>query len=156
DVSDWLDGGQTVDELKRLAAAAPVWAPAAKSSDPQAESGPEQAPPPHGRRTVITIAGTVKPERLRWLWPRRIPFGKETLLAGDADMGKSTISVDVTARVTRGSSWPDGSAALPPAGVVMIGTEDSRSDTVRPRLDAAGADCSRVAFVSVELPDGWE
>jgi len=108
------------------------------------------------RRAVITIASTVKPEPVRWLWPGRIPLAKETLLAGDADMGKSTISVDITARVTRGLSWPDGSPTRLRAGVVMIGTEDSRSDTVRPRLDAAGADCSRVAFVSVELPDGWE
>ena len=66
------------------------------------------------------------------------------------------MSCDLAARVTRGRPMPDGPPGIPPAGVVMIGTEDGWADTVRPRLDAAGADCDRIAFVTVELPGGWE
>jgi hypothetical protein len=110
----------------------------------------------HQRRARITIASTVQPEPLRWLWPGYLPLGKATLLAGDAGLGKSTMSCDLAARVSRGLAMPDGTHGSAPAGVVMIGTEDGRADTVRPRLDAAGADCDRIAFVTVELPDGWE
>lgn len=109
------------------------------------------------RRIVSFAASTVERERLQWLWPGYIALGKEGMLVGDADQGKSTITCDLAARVTRGDLMPDESTGLrTPYGVVMLVSEDGYADTVRPRLEAAGADLDRVYFVKATLPDGWE
>ncbi len=49
-----------------------------------------------------TCAATIKPKPLRWLVPDILPLGKLVLLAGDGGMGKSTITIDLTARLSRG------------------------------------------------------
>lgn len=86
----------------------------------------------------------VKAERVRWLWPRRIPRGKLVILDGDPGLGKSTVGLDLAARVSTASPFPDGSCTDYPADVIILSAEDSISDTIRPRLEAAGADLSRI------------
>jgi putative DNA primase/helicase len=49
--------------------------------------------------------------------------------------------------VTTGRKWPDGSDGIPPGRVIMLTAEDNLSQTVKPRLLAAGADCNRVFFL---------
>ena len=49
---------------------------------------------------------------------------------------------DLTARVSRGGSWPTGEA--PRGRVLLLVAEDGLADTVRPRLNAAGGDASQV------------
>jgi hypothetical protein len=85
----------------------------------------------------------IKPETLRWLWRERIPLGKLNLLVGDPGLGKSLATIDIAARVSRGVPFPDGEPCEPGA-VVMASAEDDPADTIRPRLDVAGADVSRV------------
>ena len=46
------------------------------------------------------------------------------------------------------AQWPDSSERAPLGGVVMLSAEDDAADTIRPRLDAAGADCSRVSLLA--------
>jgi RecA-family ATPase len=88
----------------------------------------------------------VEPETIDWVWPQRIARGKLTLLDGDPGLGKSVLTIDWAARITRGRPWPDG-AACPSAGVVILSAEDGLADTIRPRLDACGADVARVVAV---------
>jgi putative DNA primase/helicase len=143
-------------------------------------------------------------EKVKWLWPGRIPLGKVTLLSGDPGTGKSLLTIDIASRVSRGASWPDEKVEgresraksqtkdpppqysgeglgegfkkcqtidahlskspelhppsplhLPPSSpgsVLILSIEDDLSDTIRPRLDAAGADPNRV-FVLSEIDD---
>ena len=58
----------------------------------------------------------VRREPLRRLWEGRIPLGKVSLLAGDPALGKSFVTLDLAARVSRGEGGPperglDGPAA---------------------------------------------
>jgi hypothetical protein len=92
---------------------------------------------------VGVVMADVRAGSVRWLWPGRIPAGKLTVLDGDPGLGKTTLALDVAARVSTGRAMPDGAAGAR-GGVVIATAEDDLSDTVRPRLDAAGADCSRV------------
>jgi putative DNA primase/helicase len=92
---------------------------------------------------IMRAFSEIKPETLKWLWPGRIPLGKLTLLVGDPGLGKSLATIDVAARVSRGASFPDGEACEPGA-VIMASAEDDPADTIRPRLDNAGADVARV------------
>ena len=104
---------------------------------------------------VLTRLADVRPEAVRWLWPGRIALGKVTLIVGDPGLGKSFLSLDLTARVTLGSEWPDDPISHAPlGGAVLLNAEDDLADTVRPRLDAAGADVSRVvALAGVKSDD---
>jgi RecA-family ATPase len=99
------------------------------------------------------LASDVKPEKVQWLWLDWIPRREITMLDGDPGMGKSVITLDLAARVTKGWPMPDGSdAQVPPRGVVVISTEDTPSTTIRPRLEAAGADLERVRIIA-EISD---
>ncbi|NOZ21119.1 MAG: AAA family ATPase [Planctomycetes bacterium] len=86
----------------------------------------------------------VKPEPIRWLWPGRIALGKPTLFVGDPGTGKSCVTLDMAACVSRGRPWPDGSEPSERGSVILLSAEDSPGDTIRPRLDAAGADVSQI------------
>jgi AAA domain len=80
-------------------------------------------------------------------------LGKLTVLEGDPGLGKSTIALDLAARVSGGAPMPDGAPGVE-GGVVLLTAEDGLGDTVRPRLEAAGADCARVvALTGVRLED---
>ena len=94
-----------------------------------------------------TLLSEVEPERVDWLWPGRLPFGKLAVLDGDPGLGKSVVTLDVAARVSAGMELPD-SRRCEPAGVVLLSAEDGLRDTIRPRLDAAGADTERIFALS--------
>ena len=97
---------------------------------------------------VIRRMSEVQPIPLEWLWPGRFPLGKISLVAGDPGLGKSFLTMDIAARITRGEPWPDDSSVRSTAGSVMIfNSEDDIADTIRPRLDDAGADVEKVYFV---------
>ena len=98
----------------------------------------------------ITNLADVEPEAVSWLWPGYIPRRKVTVIDGDPGLGKSTLTLDLAARVTTGATFPDGSRSDldGPAGVVLLSAEDGLADTIRPRLDAAGADCTRVVALT--------
>jgi len=118
---DAADFRGSTDEVHALIAAASPWTP----------------------RPVGVLLSEIERERVEWLWPGRIPLGKLTVLDGDPGLGKSTLALAIASRVTTGAVFPDG-ARCPTGGVVILTAEDGLADTVRPRLDAAGADLSRV------------
>lgn len=90
----------------------------------------------------LVLVADVDREQVTWLWHDRIPRGKVTVLDGDPGTGKSTLTLTITAKVTTGSPFPDGER--PEVGdVILLGAEDDIGDTIRPRLEAAGADLSR-------------
>lgn len=93
---------------------------------------------------VGVLMSEVIPERVSWLWPGLIPQGKLTVLDGDPGQGKSTLAFNISARVSRGHAMPDSSGGGEPAGVVILSAEDGLGDTIRPRLEAAGADLAKI------------
>ncbi len=102
---------------------------------------------------VGVLLADVAPERVEWLWEGRIPKGKLTLIDGDPGLGKSNITTDAAARITSGRAWPDGSPCEK-GGVVLMNAEDGLADTIRPRVDAAGGDVSKVLALAT-VPDEY-
>ena len=94
---------------------------------------------------VLISLADVQPQPVSWLWPGRIALGKVTLLAGDPGLGKSFVTLDIAARTSCGAPWPDAPGIKTTAGgVVLLSAEDDAEDTIRPRLDAAGANVQRI------------
>jgi hypothetical protein len=98
---------------------------------------------------VVVRVSDVKPEPISWLWPGRMALGKVTLISGDPGLGKSLISIALAAHVTRGTPWPVDRTHCPRGDVLMLSAEDDVADTIRPRLEAAGADVDRVHVLKV-------
>jgi len=97
---------------------------------------------------VMVRLADVQPEQITWLWPGRIALGKLTLIAGDPGLGKSILTMDMAARVSRGAPWPDSNEGQSPIGdVILLSGEDDVADTIRPRLDAAEADLERISLL---------
>jgi hypothetical protein len=98
------------------------------------------------------IASEVAPKPIAWLWRGRVPLGKATMLDGDPAQGKSTLSIDIAARVTTGAPMPGETEGREPAGVVIVSYEDGDADTIVPRLLVAGADRDRVLIFRLDHP----
>jgi putative DNA primase/helicase len=139
DVSDWLDAGHTVEELKARVASAQRWAPEVSTAEDTLKPEPARTLP----RSYAVCISDVEREDVEWLWYGRIARGKITLIDGDPGQGKSVLTTDTAARVTTGNAWPDGQPCLIRGPVLLLGAEDAIADTVRPRLEATGADISQ-------------
>ncbi len=135
DVSDWLDAGGVVDELLVLAESAPLF---------DAEGSQSSAP------LQIVCMADVRPETVSWLWHPYIARGKLTILEGDPGLGKSWLTCALAAGVSHGRGLP-GAEPFEPGNVLMLSAEDGLGDTLRPRLDAVGADVSRVFALAEPL-----
>ncbi len=128
----------TVDEL---AESVPVVCLEDVSQEP---AGPidETAP-----RLITRRLCDVIPEPLEWLWLNRVPLGKVTLLAGDPGLGKSFLTCDMAARVSKGAAWPDNELPQPVGSVIIFNCEDGLADTIRPRLEKADADLTKIVAI---------
>ena len=137
------DVGRILDELAPL-----VTANGAVRARPTtaAQQGP--------RRVILTSASAITPEMMRWLWDRRLPLRGLSLIAGEPGLGKSTLTAELAANVTRGRL--PGDLHAQPADVLIASAEDHFASVVWGRLTAAGADMDRVHRVAVEDRDGEE
>jgi len=91
---------------------------------------------------VITRLSDVVPESVSWAWRGYLPVGRITILEGDPGLGKSTLALDLAARVSTSAPMPDGTPTEL-GGVVIMSLEDGLADTIVPRLKAVGADLTR-------------
>jgi AAA domain len=123
----------------------------AQRLDQQRQKGSSKA---NGKATelISSRASDIVPEKVEWLWTGRLARGKHTCIAGEQGTGKSQLSIAIIAAITTGGSWPCGEGQSPIKGnVVILSAEDGAADTIAPRLEAAGADRSRVVIVSAVL-----
>lgn len=105
---------------------------------------------------VVTKVSSVTKKPIDWVAYGFLASGKMTVLDGDPGVGKSTIAIDWAAKMTRGEGLFDGIQNREPRGVVLISDEDDAADTIRPRLEVAGADLDRVGLLHFESLDGEE
>lgn len=103
---------------------------------------------PLSEGNVKLIRGdSITPRKIEWVWDGWLPQGKLVILAGQAGAGKTTIAMTLAAIVTIGGRFPDGTWCDKGSVVIWSG-EDDPEDTLVPRLMGAGANMSKVCFVS--------
>lgn len=77
----------------------------------------------------------VEPEEINWLWPPYFPQGKLVILEGDPGEGKSWFTLFLCSLISNGDDLVKGNQGK----VLVLNAEDSKSDTLRPRLDVLKA-----------------
>lgn len=103
---------------------------------------------------LVTLYSDVRATSIRWLWFPFIAVGKITLLQGDPGDGKSTMMMNLIAELSSGGATPDGQAFGRAQRAIYQCSEDGVSDTIKPRLETAGADCRNIAFINEEIYSG--
>lgn len=98
-------------------------------------------------------ASEIPMEAHRWLWPYWLGRSKLHLLAGAPGTGKTTLALAFASIISSGGLFPDGTRATP-GNVLIWSGEDDWSDTLVPRLKAAGADLARVHLVGDTKENG--
>ena len=98
---------------------------------------------------------TVERQPITWLWWPYIALGKLSMLDGEPGTGKGHVTTQLAASLSRGYPLPgqDGRPTLGTGGAhttVFLSLEDGLADTLGPRLDAAGADSSKIHVLT-----GW-
>lgn len=86
----------------------------------------------------------IKSKQLKWLWPGVIAQGKVNLIAGHPGLGKSQAAIFIAATISNGGQWPTSGDHAEVGNVIILSAEDDPADTIKPRLEAAGFDPSKV------------
>ena len=87
-------------------------------------------------------------KEVRWLWYPYIPFGKITVIEGDPGEGKTTLILKIAALLSKGLPLPcTDDIPYEPMAVIYQTAEDGLEDTIKPRLEQAGADCSKIRVI---------
>ena len=89
----------------------------------------------------------IQSQEIDWLWYPFIPYGKLTIVQGDPGDGKTTMVLNIAAKLSKGEGLEENMKVLEPMNIIYQTAEDGLADTVKPRLEAAGADCERVLVI---------
>ncbi len=117
----------------------------AQSSKTQARNTPQIK---YGKgKAIVKCFTDIQSVPISWLWQGRIALGKLTMVAGDPGLGKSLVTATLAAHVSKGYAWPVDQSIPPTGDIILISAEDDPADTIKPRLEAAGADCTRIHVV---------
>ena len=101
-----------------------------------------------------TLYSDVIAEPVKWLWYPYIAIGKITLLQGDPGDGKSSMMIQLIAELSKGGALPDGRAVGRAQKIIYQCAEDGAKDTIRQRMEDAGADCRNIAFLNESIHEG--
>ena len=89
----------------------------------------------------------IESQQIKWLWYPFIPYGKLSIVQGDPGDGKSTLILNIAAKLSLGECIDENMNITEPVNVIYQTAEDGLADTVKPRLEAANADCSRISII---------
>lgn len=92
----------------------------------------------------------IESKELVYLWSDRIALGCVTVIEGDAGANKTTLTHELTARVTTGRPMPDCTTSLPSGNVIILQAEDDPAATIRPNLEAMAANLEKVFVIGKE------
>lgn len=100
-------------------------------------------------QTVRADQVTIEP--INWLWPERFALGKLSMIGGDPGTSKSTLSIEIAARVTTGTAFPDREPNEQSGSAILLAGEDDAADTIVPRFLAAGGDPKKLHILNEDF-----
>ena len=93
----------------------------------------------------------IQSREVAWLWYPFIPYGKLTIVQGDPGDGKTTLVLNIAAKLSRGEGIDSEMKLTEPLTVIYQSAEDGLADTVKPRLEVAGADCENISVIDESI-----
>lgn len=103
--------------------------------------------PPTTRILDLRWAHEVVSRPVEWLWQPWLARGTIAVLDGDRGVGKSSLAFDLAARISAGRPFPGETEPRAPEVALVVAMEDPLDTVVKPRLENAGADMTRVALL---------
>ena len=95
---------------------------------------------------IINMAD-IQSQEIEWLWYPFIPYGKLTIIQGDPGDGKTTLVLNLAAKLSKGIGLDEDMQVSEPMNIIYQIAEDGLADTVKPRLEAADADCEKIMVI---------
>ena len=89
----------------------------------------------------------IQSQEVEWLWYPFIPYGKLTIVQGDPGDGKTTLILNIAAKLSKGECMDSDMYFTEPMNIIYQTAEDGLADTVKPRLEQAEADCERIMVI---------
>jgi len=93
----------------------------------------------------------IQSQEVSWLWFPFIPYGKLTIVQGDPGDGKTTLVLNIAAKISKGEGMDNKMKLTEPLNVIYQSAEDGLSDTIKPRLEQAGADCEKISVIDEKI-----
>jgi hypothetical protein len=134
DIHDWLNEGGTKDTLLELVKNAPSSHEIISLWD-NSQGSPNFKP--------VICLGDVQSQEITYLWEPYIPMKKLTIVEGDPGIGKSWLTLELSAQVSIGGRLP-GTGLGEPGKVLLLTAEDDPADTQKPRLEKLGANTKNI------------
>lgn len=106
-----------------------------------------------GTRTELQMIkmSEIQSQEVAWLWFPFIPYGKLTIVQGDPGDGKTTLVLNIAAKLSKGEGLDSEMKLTEPLNVIYQSAEDGLADTVKPRLEAAGANCENISVIDESI-----
>ena len=106
-----------------------------------------------GTRTELQMIkmSEIQSQEVAWLWFPFIPYGKLTIVQGDPGDGKTTLVLNIAAKLSKGEGLDSKMKLTEPLNVIYQSAEDGLADTVKPRLEAAGANCENISVIDESI-----
>lgn len=98
-----------------------------------------------GQKTELKMIrmSEVESQEVKWLWYPFIPYGKLTIIQGDPGDGKTTLVLNIAAKLSKGESLDSDMNVQEPVNVIYQTAEDGLADTVKPSLNLQGRTVKR-------------
>lgn len=106
-----------------------------------------------GTRTELQMIkmSEIQSQEVAWLWFPFIPYGKLTIVQGDPGDGKTTLMLNIAAKLSKGEGLDSKMKLTEPLNVIYQSAEDGLADTVKPRLETAGANCENISVIDESI-----
>ncbi len=105
---------------------------------------------PKAELQIIKLS-EIQSQEVAWLWYPFIPYGKLTIVQGDPGDGKTTFVLNIAAKLSRGEGLDSEMNVQEPLNVIYQSAEDGLADTVKPRLESAGAVCENISVIDERI-----
>jgi hypothetical protein len=133
DVSDWIDAGGTIEQLKAMVEAAPLW------ELPASENGARDTRIAHFTFTTLDDLLNEPEEETAYVWDRTLPRGGFPICAAKPKVGKSTLARNLAVAVSQGAEF--FGRATTQGKVIYLCLEEKRAEVARHfrQMKASGA-----------------
>lgn len=93
-------------------------------------------------------AADVPSKPVSYFWPPAIAFGKVSVILAPTATCTSALIAEFVAKASVGGELPQTQGPVPTSDTAIVAAEVAVAERIRPQLDAAGTDLSRVYFVA--------